>query len=46
MKRISIGRCVYENPKQRVLESQLHGFGDASSKAKSMLRMREFMRNC
>lgn len=28
---ISIGRCVYENPKQRVLECQLHGFGDASS---------------
>lgn len=33
MKGISIGRCVYENPKQRVLECQLHGFGDASSKA-------------
>ena len=30
-KGISIGRCVYENPKQRVLECQLHGFGDASS---------------
>lgn len=33
MKGISIGRCVYENPKQKVLECQLHGFGDASSKA-------------
>ena len=30
---ISIDRCVYENPKQRVLECQLHGFGDASTKA-------------
>ena len=29
---ISIDRCVYENPQQRVLECQLHGFGDASTK--------------
>ena len=33
IKGISISRCVYENPKQRVLECQLHGFGDASTKA-------------
>ena len=33
MKGISIGRCVYESPNQRVLECQLHGFGDTSSKA-------------
>jgi len=33
IKGISISRCVYENPKQRVLECQLHEFGDASTKA-------------
>ena len=33
IKGISISQCVYENPKQRVLEFQLHGFGDASTKA-------------
>ena len=30
---ISINRCIYERPKQEVLECELHGFGDASSKA-------------
>lgn len=33
IKGISISRCVYESPKQEVLECQLHGFGDASTKA-------------
>ena len=33
IKGISIDRCVYENPKQRVLECQQNGFGDASTKA-------------
>ena len=33
IKGISIYRFVYENPKQRVLECQLHGFGDVSPKA-------------
>lgn len=30
---ISISRCIYERTKQEVLECELHGFGDASSKA-------------
>ena len=30
---ILISRCIYERPKQEVLECELHGFGDASSKA-------------
>ena len=30
---ISISRCIYERPKQEVLECELHRFGDASSKA-------------
>ena len=30
---ISISRCIYEKPKQEVVECELHGFGDASSKA-------------
>ena len=33
IKGISIDRYVYENQKQRVLECQRHGFGDASTKA-------------
>jgi len=36
IKGMSISRCVYENPKQRVLECQLHEFGDASTKAYSL----------
>ena len=30
---ISVSRCVYDGPKQEVLECYLHGFGDASNRA-------------
>lgn len=30
---ISVGRCIYDSPKQEVLECYLHGFGDASNRA-------------
>ena len=30
---ISVSRCVYDVPKQEVLECYLHGFGDASNRA-------------
>ena len=30
---ISISRCIYDSPKGEVLDSYLHGFGDASNKA-------------
>ena len=30
---IAISRCIYDSPKQEVLERYLHGFGDVSNKA-------------
>ena len=30
---ISVGRCIYDSPKQEMLECYLHGFGDASNRA-------------
>lgn len=30
---IAISRCIYDSPKQEVLECYLHGFGDVSNKA-------------
>lgn len=30
---ISVSRCIYDGPKQEVLECYLHGFGDASNRA-------------
>lgn len=33
IKRISVSRCIYDSPKQEVLECCLHGFGDASNRA-------------
>ena len=52
IKGISIERDVYESPKQRVLKCQLHGFGDASTKAYCavvylvMSQEGEFTQNC
>ena len=32
-KKIMVDKCIYENPREEVLEYQLHGFGDTSTKA-------------
>ena len=33
VREISVGRCIYDRPKQEVLECYLNGFGDASNRA-------------
>ena len=33
VREISVGRCIYDSPKQEVLECYLHSFGDASNRA-------------